>query len=153
MSPSLSVTFNFPPSTVAIFADVSQSDQTSNYNEKILNEHFLVSRLGCRTSHYQYIGIYLRNMQAPNVILTPNPLLTCDHRDHTFVTGHRATSAANRLSLSVKEYAIISNLYKSNKVTKKMLRYQFSFSVSHLNGSISDRDVKNETKVSDFYRH
>ena len=92
-------------------------------------------------------------MQAPNVTLTPNPLLTCDHRDHTFVTVHRATSAVNRLFLSVKEYAIISNLFKSNQVTKQMLRNQFSFSVSQLNSSNSDRDVRNETKVSEFYRH
>ena len=117
----------FPPSTVTIFPDVSPSDQVSNYNELILNEHFLVSRLGCRRSQYQYIGTYLRNTQAPNVTLTLSPLRMCDHWDHTFVNGHRATSAVNRLSFSVKVYAIINKLFKFTQVTKQILRYQFSF--------------------------
>ena len=132
----------FPPTTVAIFDEVSPSDQASNYNELILNEHCLVSRLGCKTSQYQYIGTYLRNIQASDVTLTPNPLRMCDHRDHIFVTGHRATSTVNRLSFSVKEYVIISKLFKSTQVTKQMLRYPFSFSVSLLNDSNSDQDVK-----------
>jgi hypothetical protein len=81
-------------------------------------------------------------MQTQNFTLNPNPLRMRDHLDHIFVTGHLATAAVNRMSFSVKEYALISKLFKSTQVTKQMLRYQFSFSVSLLSVSTSDRDVK-----------